>query len=197
MSSKKQFLTPTVVRIMTTTLILIYFVLSVLEFFIFEKSLWLKIGFGIIFFASLAEIIIIRRALGFLILTIYLTFFSLLNFNYSGLLPTWLIAIIVVPLILSLVSLWKKTNRMSWKRQDTLLWILISLMILEGLAILSFISFSPYMWSFLMLLIPILSLDIYSDYREEIISPKRILRITFIVGLAILILIFSSPKGLM
>lgn len=197
MEEKRSFFTTSVTRILTTLIVLIYFVLSTLGFFYFERSLILLSLFIIIFIASVSEFIIIKRALGFILFTLYLSMFTLSNLTYSGQFSTWLIYVVTLPLTISIIGLWKKTVRITWKKQDTILSIIISIILLEELIFLHYFSLAPHIQAFLTILTPLIAVDIISDFRDNQLSFKRIFRISFLTLLATIIVLLSAPKGIM
>lgn len=189
-------LTPTVFRVLTGIIIFIYFLLASLGFWYFEPNLFLKIVYFLIIGASIFEFFAISRILGFLLLTLYLSLFTLQNLLYSGRFDLWLVFLITLPVTGAIISLWKTTNRISWKKFDTLLWILVSISLLEGLIVMKFLSFSPYLQAFLILVIPLLAIEISSDYRENKLNLKRVVRLAVIILIAVLIVFISAPKEL-
>lgn len=197
MEDKKSFFTPSVVRILTTLIVLIYFVLSTLGFFYFERSLILLSLFILIFIASISEFIVIKRALGFILFTLYLAMFSLSNFTYSGQFSTWLIYLVTLPLTFSIIALWKKSVRITWKKQDSILSIIISIILLEELVILHYFSLAPHIQAFLAVLTPLIAVDVVSDFRDNKLNFKRIFRISFLIILATVIILLSAPRGIM
>lgn len=197
MEDKKSFFTPSVVRILTTLIVLIYFVLSTLGFFYFERSLILLSLFILIFIASIAEFIVIKRALGFILFTLYLAMFSLSNFTYSGHFSTWLIYLVTLPLTFSIIALWKKSIRITWKKQDSILSIIVSIILLEELVILHYFSLAPHIQAFLAVLTPLIAVDVVSDFRDNKLNFKRIFRISFLTILATVIILLSAPRGIM
>lgn len=197
MEEQRAFFTPSIVRTLTTFSILVYFALSTLGFFYFERSLILLSIFVIIFIASVSEFIIIKRALGFILFTLYLAMFSLSNIIYSGQFAIWLIYLVILPLAFSIIALWKKSIRISWKKQDTILSIIISIILLEELVILHYFSLAPHIQAFLTILIPLLAVDVLSDFRDDKLNFKRVFRISFLALLATIILLLSAPRGIM
>lgn len=195
-SKKSYFLSPIIIQTLTTIFIAIYFVASLVGFYNFENSLIMRAAIIVIILASVGEYIILKRALGFLILTLFLSLFTLFNYTYSGKSSMWIIFLLVIPLIGSQIALWKKNNNYIWQKEDTLLWLLILIAIMENLIILNFINLSPYIMSFITLLIPITAIELYSDYRDNKLTFKRVTRIIIIMVIGISVILLSVPHDI-
>lgn len=194
-TNKRFSLNPTIVRTLAGTLLGFFFIFSTIGFWRFETNFYLRIFYFVIIFASIIEFSFTSRILGFIMLTYYLTFFTLINLLYSGQLGVWAIFIITLPITASIVSLWKKSNRVYWKRIDTLIWVTISILILELLIIFRYLSLPPYIQSFILLLLPLLAFELYSDFREENFYYKRTIRLVVLLTISIVIIILSTPIG--
>ena len=107
----------------------------------------------------------------------------------------WSVFILILPIIAAIISLWKKTNRFYWRKNDTLLWLIVSITLIEGLVIMNFLTLSPYMQSFILMIIPLTAIEIYSDWRENKLNGTRVFRYCLAVGLALIVIFFSAPQG--
>jgi len=123
--------------------------------------------------------------------------FSLSNLTYSGQFSTWLIYLVTLPLTFSIIALWKKSVRITWKKQDSILSIIISIILLEELIILHYFSLAPHIQAFLAVLTPLIAVDVVSDFRDNKLNFKRIFRISFLIILATVIILLSAPRGIM